>query len=136
MIKEKRFPPRNLKNCQYVHKGFREDVYKRQVDHREVTGVVDDKGDAAGGHASVPEGVPRVCAEPGAGTVENDDELEDQRRTPDNPDDDVEMCIRDRCGTTAGASRMWKRPGSPCSPPEERNAAAWASPSWRALWIV
>ena len=30
----------------------------------------------------------------------------------------------------------WKRPGSPCSPPEERNAAAWASPSWRALWIV
>ena len=39
-------------------------------------------------------------------------------------------------GTTAGASRMWKRPGSPCSPLEERNAAAWASPSWRALWIV
>ena len=47
-----------------------------------------------------------------------------------------DKCWRSRCGTTAGASRMWKRPGSPCSPPEERNAAAWASPSWRALWIV
>ena len=59
------------------------------VDHGEIAGVVDDKGDAAGSHASVPEGVPRICAEPGAGTVENDDKLEDQRRTPDNPDDDV-----------------------------------------------
>ena len=29
---------------------------------------------------------------------------------------------------------MWPRPGSPCSPPGERSAAAWASPSWRALW--
>ena len=28
-------------------------------------------------------------AEPGAGAVEDDDQLEDQRRTPDNPDDDV-----------------------------------------------
>ena len=25
MIKEKRFPPRNLKNCQYVHKVFRDE---------------------------------------------------------------------------------------------------------------
>lgn len=59
------------------------------VDHGEIAGVVDDKGDAAGSHASVPEGVPRICAKPGAGTVEDDDELENQRRTPDDPDDDV-----------------------------------------------
>ena len=41
----------------------------------------------------------------------------------------LEITVRDY-------GRVWKRPGSPCSPPEERNAAAWASPSWRALWIV
>ena len=40
----------------------------------------------------------------------------------------------DGAGTTAGASRTWRRPASPCSPPAGRSAAAWASPLWRALW--
>ena len=31
MIKEKRFPPRNLKNCQYVHKGFRDTAAAQAV---------------------------------------------------------------------------------------------------------
>ena len=34
----------------------------------------------------------------------------------------------------AGAFPMWRRPANPCSPPAGRSAAAWASPSWRALW--
>ena len=36
----------------------------------------------------------------------------------------------------AGASPMWTRPASPCLPPAGRSAAAWALPSWKALWTV
>ena len=32
--------------------------------------------------------------------------------------------------------RMWRRPGSPCSPPVGRSVAAWASPLWRASWTI
>ena len=35
----------------------------------------------------------------------------------------------------AGGCPLWSRPGMPCFPPGERSAAAWALPSWRALWI-
>ena len=42
----------------------------------------------------------------------------------------LELTVRDwGRGLTTSA-----RPGSRCSPPAARSAAAWALPSWRALW--
>ena len=58
------------------------------VDHGEIAGVVQYKGHGARQH---PVAAPDVVTEPQAGAVENDDQLQHQRRAPDHPHQGVEQ---------------------------------------------
>ena len=46
------------------------------------------------------------------------------------PDQMLEVTVKDHGRGIPDVERRV----SPCTPPEGRSAAAWASPSWRALW--
>ena len=64
------------------------------VDHGEVAGVVDNEGDDARRHTGVVEARPDIVVEPLAGTVEDDDKLEHQRRAADDPDERLDRAAQ------------------------------------------